>query len=550
MLSSPTDVTLDATSIPSSVTGATKPKIDVVEGSGPQLDCETRDIRRKRLQVASFVLFLAFGVFLLWRLIAEFVLGMPKVTLNDSMSLWLWLSHGAVTALLALSAVNFCRRCVLSDRTLLIKEVLVFGSPVVFLVIMQFATLPEAVLEHNMMPTITPPWLLMTYVYALFIPNCWRRASLAVGAYGLMPLLLLGSLALMHDECRRYLAENPTTVVEVALVMLIAATSALVGVHTINNLRREAFRAKQLGQYRLRNLLGSGGMGEVYLAEHQMMKRPCAIKLIRPEKAGDPRMLARFEREVKATARLSHWNSIEIYDYGRTADGAFYYVMEYLPGMSLAEIVEQHGPMPPERVIHFLRQTCEALEEAHGLGLIHRDIKPANIFSAERGGVHDVTKLLDFGLAKPAQTPAGDAGLTQQGTITGSPRFMAPEQVEGDGRIDARADLYALGIVGYYLLTGRTPFEADKAMHVLVAHLRDAPSAPSEFADNVPADLEAVIMRALEKNPADRYQSAGDMAAALAACESAGAWTAADANRWWRQHAAEERPAETEPVAV
>ena len=331
--------------------------------------------------------------------------------------------------------------------------------------------------------------------------------------------------------------------------MLIAATSSLIGVHTINHLRREAFRAKQLGQYRLKNLLGAGGMGEVYLAEHQMMKRPCAIKLIRPEKAGDPHALARFEREVKATATLSHWNSIEIYDYGRTDDGAFYYVMEYLPGLSLAEIVDKHGPMPPERVIHFLHQTCEALQEAHELGLIHRDIKPANIFSAQRGGVFNVTKLLDFGLAKPARMPTGDTGLTQQGSITGSPLYMAPEQVEGDGPLDHRADLYALGIVGYYLLTGRTPFAGDKTIQVLVSHLRDTPPAPSTVADNVPHDLEGVIMHCLEKKPADRFQSAAELAQALESCELANRWNADQAKRWWTENSVEEMIPQ-EPVLV
>src|SRR5688572_18036212 len=175
-----------------------------------------------------------------------------------------------------------------------------------------------------------------------------------------------------------------------------------------------------MGQYKLKQLIGSGGMGEVYLAEHQLMKRPCAIKVIRPEKAGDPKVLARFEREVQATARLSHWNTIDIFDYGRADDGTFYYVMEYLPGMNLSELVRKHGPLPAGRAIYLIRQACDALQEAHDLGLVHRDIKPANIFAASRGGVCDVVKLLDFGLAKPL-ADLGAAHLTAEGTITGSP---------------------------------------------------------------------------------------------------------------------------------
>src|SRR5256885_2896070 len=196
-------------------------------------------------------------------------------------------------------------------------------------------------------------------------------------------------------------------------------------------------------------------MGEVYFAEHQLLKRPCAIKLIRPSLSQQARVLARFELEVRATARLSHWNTVEVYDYGRTDDGTFFYVMEYLPGLSLAELVERHGPLPPERVIYLLRQACQALREAHGMGLIHRDIKPANIFAAQRGGLHDVTKLLDFGLAKrKAEAPAMQ--LSQHGSITGSPLYMSPEQASGQ-RADHRSDIYALGAVAYFLLTGYAP---------------------------------------------------------------------------------------------
>ena len=200
-------------------------------------------------------------------------------------------------------------------------------------------------------------------------------------------------------------------------------------------------------------------MGEVYLAEHQLLKRPCAIKLIRPDRAGDPRALARFEREVRTTARLSHPNTVEIYDYGRTEDGTFYYVMEYLSGLSLADLVERHGPLPPGRAIYLLRQACGALAEAHAAGLVHRDLKPANIFAARRGGLHDVAKLLDFGLVLPTAEPVAPPSSAGTATIAGSPLYMAPEQATGDARPDARSDLYGLGAVAYYLLTGRAPFE-------------------------------------------------------------------------------------------
>ena len=196
---------------------------------------------------------------------------------------------------------------------------------------------------------LVTPWLLMIFTYALFIPNTWQRAAAVIGAMALMPVGDPGLFMLPRFREFAELPQRPDYAGFISgqiLIMAIAAMIGIVGVHTIGTLRREAFAAKQLGQYRLKQRLGSGGMGEVYLAEHQMMKRPCAVKLIRPEKAGDPRMLARFEREVRATAKLSHWNSIDIYDYGRTADGTFYYVMEYLPGHNVGEMVEDYGPIP------------------------------------------------------------------------------------------------------------------------------------------------------------------------------------------------------------
>src|SRR5262249_18203554 len=211
---------------------------------------------------------------------------------------------------------------------------------------------------------------------------------------------------------------------------------------------RQVAEARQLGQYHLGRRIGAGGMGEVYLAEHQLLKRPCALKLIRPDSVADPTALARFEREVRLTATLSHPNTVEVYDYGRTEAGVYYYVMEYLPGLSLAELVERHGPLPPGRAVYLLRQVCRSLGEAHAAGLIHRDIKPSNIFVSRRGGVDDVAKLLDFGLALP---PAGygEPELSGEGWILGTPQFMSPEQAQGGADLDGRSDIYSLGAVAY-----------------------------------------------------------------------------------------------------
>jgi serine/threonine-protein kinase len=319
-----------------------------------------------------------------------------------------------------------------------------------------------------------------------------------------------------------------------ALMLLIGAMCAIFGTHVINTLRLEAFEAKELGRYRLKQQLGAGGMGEVFLAEHQLLKRPCAIKLIRPEKAGNPTTIERFEREVRLTAKLSHPNTIDIYDYGQTEDGTFYYVMEYLPGMNLGELVERHGALPPERVIFLLRQTCNALGEAHRIGLIHRDIKPANIFVAERGGMYDVAKLLDFGLVK---APDGLPGkqLTQEGSLAGSPLYMSPEQAMAVGDADVCSDIYSLGAVAYFALTARPPFDADHPMKVIVAHARDEVVPPSQIRPTVPADVERIVLRCLAKQPGERFRDVWDLERSLAQCESAHKWTSAHAAQWWQQ---------------
>ena len=324
--------------------------------------------------------------------------------------------------------------------------------------------------------------------------------------------------------------------------MGMALLAATVGVHTIGTLRRQVFAARQLGQYRLKQRLGSGGMGEVYLAEHEMMKRPCAVKLIRPEKAGDPRMLARFEREVRATAKLSHWNSIDIYDYGRTADGTFYYVMEFLPGHNVGEIVEDYGPIPPARAVYLMDQVCSALNEAHGIGLVHRDIKPANIFCAYRGGVCDVAKLLDFGLAKPSSLEGnGEMQLTMEGTVTGSPLFMSPEQASGEDQLDGRSDIYSLGAVMYFILTGQPPFMADSPLKVIIAHAAEDVVPPRQLNPALPIELEEIVMRCLEKDPDDRFQDVLSLQRALRDLVFGETWSSELAAEWWSCNGCPER---------
>ncbi len=385
-----------------------------------------------------------------------------------------------------------------------------------------------ALVRNAILASIIWHWLFLIFSYGIFIPNTLRRAGLVIGLMALCPLLVGAyDVTTGGGPGRTGLAMFWPMVVPLVGGALIA----IFGSHRLNVLEREA---RELGQYRLTRHLGSGGMGEVYLAEHLLLRRPCAIKLIRPERAGDARELRRFEREVRATARLTHWNTVEIYDFGHAEDGTFYYAMEYLPGLSLQDLVDAHGPLPAGRAIHLLRQVCCALREAHAVGLIHRDIKPTNILACERGGVHDVAKLLDFGLVHAQAPDLRDVALSQEGSLRGTPSYMSPEQAAGEAAIDPRTDIYSLGAVAYFLLTGRPPFVRETAMRTLAAHLHLPPTPPTELRPDLPDDLAAVVLRCLAKDRADRPPSAEALEEALAGCRDAGRWTEQDALHWWR----------------
>ncbi len=303
-------------------------------------------------------------------------------------------------------------------------------------------------------------------------------------------------------------------------------------------------KARELGAYRLTERLGKGGMGEVWLASHRLLRRPAAIKLIRPELLGAEdgaiagAVSSRFEREAQATAQLESPHTIAIYDFGLAGDGTFYYVMEYLRGLDLSTLVKRMGPLPAERVVHLLRQACHSLNEAHGAGLIHRDIKPGNLLTCRYGPDVDFVKVLDFGLVKQrAAAPTDETMLTRQGAATGTPAFMSPEMILGEREIDGRADIYALGCVAYYLLTGQLVFDSDSPMKTMVMHAKDAPPPMADRTElAIPPALETVVQRCLAKDPADRPQSAGDLAQALVAIEFDHPWTEQRAREWWDTH--------------
>jgi eukaryotic-like serine/threonine-protein kinase len=512
----------------SSGTKAGQMPVAVVRDDEIGMTKETLSLLWRRLWLATVVLFIAFSIFLVRHFFfADF---------SEPGSVSLFGLHVVVVLVLGALAIPLCREeCSFNLRTLQFLEWVVFGLPVVVLMALQYQMTLTCCRETGFFDISGGYWLALVFTYALFIPNTARRAMVMIGLIVLAPIGMIAAMYLIHPEIAAVLNTSPMALEKLSgfvLLMILSGVAGVLGVDSIGSLRKEAYEARQLGRYRLKEKIGAGGMGEVYLAEHYLLKRPCVIKLIRPDRAGDEGVLKRFQREVQATAKLTHWNTVEIFDYGRTDEGTFYYVMEYLPGMSLAELVQQHGPLPPERVIHLLVQTCSALREAHGVGLIHRDIKPGNIFAARRGGIYDVVKLLDFGLVKPIMEDQ-PLDLTTEGTVTGSPLFMSPEQATGDSSTDARTDIYALGAVAYYLVTGRPPFIADKTIKIIIAHANEPVVPPSKHRPDVPADLERVILRCLEKSPADRFQDVGQVSKALSECEAAGRWSAGRSAQWW-----------------
>jgi hypothetical protein len=322
----------------------------------------------------------------------------------------------------------------------------------------------------------------------------------------------------------------------VAMWAGLTVAVATIAARVIHGLKERVRDANEVGQYRLLEKIGEGGMGIVYLARHALLRRATAVKLLHPDRGGES-ALKRFEQEVQITSALTHPNTVSVFDFGRTPDGVFYYAMEYLDGITLEDLVAHSGAQPSARVAQILRQVCGSLEEAHRSNLIHRDIKPANLMLCVRGRVPDFVKVLDFGPVKEHTDELG-VGLSGAGTFLGTPAYLAPEAIMEPSKIDARADLYALGAVGYYLLVGAPVFEGSNLVEVCVKHLGTEPVPPSERAPQpVAASLERLVLRCLAKDPADRPATAAEMATALDELDDLDAWSTQDARDWWEHHA-------------
>ena len=482
-----------------------------------------------------------FGIFFVWRLVSalsgddspsQAFLPWQALTVLTFSGLWL-VCRGRLRSDTFLHAIEFGCLCAAG------------GAATMMCLSVSYAARPDVILL-----------LCLTYVLiarAIMVPSSARRTFI----YGLLfaaPFLV----SVFHIHKKNH---DPATYTALADPRLRLDAATLAGRWTvigglwwvaaliiqtatskvIYGLRQEVRDARRLGQYTLTEKLGQGGMGAVYRARHALLRRPCAIKLLPPDKFG-PESVARFEREVQLTAELTHPNTIRVFDYGRTPDGIFYYVMEHLEGAALDSIVSEAGPMPAGRVIHVLDQVAGALIEAHGVGLIHRDIKPANIFLSWQGGVPDVAKVLDFGLVKQVHQAelegTAEQPLTQDNSVTGTPQYMAPEAITSPDSIDARTDLYSLGAVGYYLLTGSHVFTGRSLIEILSHHLHTPPVSPSErLGSPVATDLERLILACLEKSPGERPRSARELQMGLRSCRDVRAWAEDDARCWFETHA-------------
>jgi serine/threonine-protein kinase len=396
--------------------------------------------------------------------------------------------------------------------------------------------------------------LIMTILArAIIVPSTATR-TLLLSLAACAPTVLLMWLGLRAELLS---AADPLTafgpwlaVINQSLLLAVVVWMATIASRIIYDLRRSVREANELGQYALEEKLGAGGMGEVWRARHRFLVRAAAIKLIRADlltknPTGAEQLLRRFEREALATAALRSPHTVQLYDFGEAEDGTLFYVMELLLGVDLEKLVTRFGPLPAERVVYILKQVCHSLEEAHRNGLTHRDIKPANIFVSSIGSEPDFVKVLDFGLVRfhPEDGVGGDVKRTAEGRVGGTPAYIAPEIVLGEGSYDHRVDIYAVGCVAYWLLTGKLVFEGESVMKVLIAHASVEPPWPhTRTSAPIPLELEQIVMACLQKDPAQRPSSAAALAEQLSAVELVEQWTHERAEAWWREHVPDTAP--------
>lgn len=508
----------------------------VLETAGsPSLDLRPRSVRR--LQLVSLVLLV---VSLTMWFVSNLVRGNLTAELGNP---WQW-APPVVTVVASLLIFLVARQPDLSPakiiRAGLFYEVVIsfaitFGSSYA-----AYWGIPSGEMELD---RIGMSWVIpWTLFFTVLVQAPVREAVLALAASATAPAT--GYLVEVFFG-RAPVVEPASFFVLFVLPYALGASMTYIAALVVHELGQDVQRARELGSYRLESRLGQGGMGEVWRASHHTLARPAAIKIIRADALDSDPALAqqaavRFEREAQAIASLQSRHTVQLYDFGMTQAGTLYYVMELLDGMDLEEIVHRDGPMPAARVVHILLQTCASLSEAHRRGVIHRDVKPANIYLCREAFECDVVKILDFGLAKRivSDTAPGSGRDTRADVIMGTPAYLAPEAIHADTALDGRADIYALGCVAYWLLTGRLVFESESAMGMLAAHLERTPTPPGVSAPfPVPPALDQLILRCLAKRPEDRPPTAEMLAFELSTVRAELPWTANDAAQWWERRA-------------
>ena len=458
----------------------------------------TRQLLRERLIMAALIL------------AAMISIVQVIVSVNGSHSLWTAATGTRVVAVACLAGMVLLlkRRSNLTLYQLRWVEVVVVAVPIVEVLIIQY-------LESNRLIEIGKPYQVPTLMaavggviclsvatYAMFIPSNWRRTAVVAFTSAILPIILTAiQFAYIADL---QTVEYPGFATPFLLFM--TAIVATISAHFVRSIRQDVESARQYGQYHLTTEIGRGSMGVVYRAEHRMLKRPAAIKLIRADRAASDQAIARFEQEVQLSATLSHWNTVQIYDYGRTANGDFFYVMEYLKGKTLAQRLAADGPVKPEVAVDVIRQICNGLEEAHSKTLVHRDMKPANIFLTECGSQSNLVKILDFGLATSRTRPDEDR------SVSGSPSYMPPEQIRGE-QVDERSDIYSIGCVLYECLKGQPLFVGDSVLDVFEKHLKSHPDL--ELSPELSPKWAPIIERCIAKSPSDRFQNVASLRASL-----------------------------------
>jgi serine/threonine-protein kinase len=475
-----------------------------------ELDLEGRIaqvLRTRRALTFGICVWTAFGL-VDWLVVVEFQI--PTLA-------WFVTLRAAGELILLATLLRLFRKPIPSRRALLLLDVLPYATCSAFIAVM-------CVRFWGIASPYGPGICLVMVHRSITAGDPWKRGLVMNGAQALSyPVVLLIAAAIDPTIARQFHDPRALSLFGIYAAFVFGTMALIVvGGHVVWALRQQVFEARSIGRYKLKKRIGSGGMGDVWLAHHAALRRDVALKILRSDGQTGPGAVSRFEREVRATTELAHPNTVRVFDYGVTEDGLRYYAMELLTGETLASLVTREGPLPPGRAIHLANQAARALGEAHAHGIVHRDIKPENLFVTTLGGESDFVKVLDFGVARFFRS-AADATVTSTGWLVGTPAYMSPEAALGKAT-DARADVYSLGAALYFMLAGKPPFDQSNAGSVVIAHVHERPQPPSiKRGAPLPVDLEAVVMRCLEKDPAARYATGAEVATALTQCADAAA---------------------------